>query len=199
MGGKAQKDLELKMGFPRGKKMNKLQALLIAGLLSLTSVSFATSLTSPGTVPGSLGYIDLVDDGNSAELIGGIAANSSVFYELGTSNINSGIYAIGNATQATVPYDLFYTIYNSLTFTAANIVKEGVNSIQVAIAANTPYYLQLTNKELSTSVGYGVTVSAVPVPAAGILFASALLGAGALGRRKKKAKASVVGAFARVS
>lgn len=44
-----------------------------------------------------------------------------------------------------------------------------------------------------------VSVNPVPVPAAGILFASALLGAGALGRRKKKVKASVVGAFARAS
>lgn len=44
-----------------------------------------------------------------------------------------------------------------------------------------------------------IGISTVPVPAAGILFASALFGAGALGRRKKKAKASVVGAFARAS
>lgn len=43
-------------------------------------------------------------------------------------------------------------------------------------------------------------VSAVPVPAAGILFASALLGAGALGRRKKKsANTLMVGAFTRAS
>jgi len=45
-----------------------------------------------------------------------------------------------------------------------------------------------------------VTLSTVPVPAAGILFASALLGAGVFGRRKKKAaKSEMVGAFARVS
>ena len=43
-------------------------------------------------------------------------------------------------------------------------------------------------------------VSAVPVPAAGILFASALFGLAAIGRRKKKStKASMVGVFARTS
>ena len=43
-------------------------------------------------------------------------------------------------------------------------------------------------------------VSTVPVPAAGILFASALFGAGVFGRRKKKStKTSMVGAFTRAS
>ena len=43
-------------------------------------------------------------------------------------------------------------------------------------------------------------VSIVPVPAAGILFASALFGMGVFGRRKKKSSTTVmVGAFARAS
>lgn len=44
------------------------------------------------------------------------------------------------------------------------------------------------------------TVSTVPLPAAGILFASALFGVGLFGRRKKKsAETLVVGAFTRTS
>jgi len=46
---------------------------------------------------------------------------------------------------------------------------------------------------------FDVTLSTVPVPAAGILFASALFGAGFIGRRKKKAKTAMMGAFARAS
>ncbi len=47
---------------------------------------------------------------------------------------------------------------------------------------------------------YDITISTVPVPAAGILFASALLGAGFLGRRKKKVtKSNMIGAFARAA
>ena len=42
--------------------------------------------------------------------------------------------------------------------------------------------------------------SVVPVPVAGVIFASLLFAAGSLGRRKKKSKKSVIiGAFARSS
>ena len=43
-------------------------------------------------------------------------------------------------------------------------------------------------------------ISTVPVPVAGLLFASVLFGAGVFGRRKKKSKKTlIVGAFARSS
>jgi len=52
----------------------------------------------------------------------------------------------------------------------------------------------------TSAYAHDITLSTVPVPAAGILFASALFGAGFLGRRKKKAKKSnMIGAFARTA
>ncbi len=59
----------------------------------------------------------------------------------------------------------------------------------------------VTNFDGRTSAyAHDITLSTVPVPAAGILFASALFGAGFLGRRKKKAKKSnMIGAFARTA
>ena len=191
--------------------MNKLQALLIAGLLSLASVSFATSITSSTTL-GSSGSILLVNDGNDVSLTGSLAAvgttyidpstsaliADSVFYDLTTVN-NDGL-SVGHSTLGGSPYDLTYKLFSSLNFTAANQVgTTGTNGLYLGpLIAGATYYLELSNLT-SEQVGYGVVVSAVPVPAAGILFASALFGAGALGRRKKKAKASVVGAFARAS
>ena len=61
-------------------------------------------------------------------------------------------------------------------------------------------FMDVTGDPRTDSFAYDITLSAVPVPAAGILFASALLGAGALGRRKKKAtKSNMIGAFARAA
>lgn len=69
----------------------------------------------------------------------------------------------------------------------------------VGLTGTTFEFINLVGDQGSEFYINNIGVSTVPVPAAGILFASALFGAGALGRRKKKAKASVVGAFARAS
>lgn len=73
-------------------------------------------------------------------------------------------------------------------------------SFSALIDGSQAYFLKLVG---IADANYEVNiqaVSTVPIPAAGILFASALLGAGAFGRRKKKPSATVmVGAFARAS
>ena len=61
-------------------------------------------------------------------------------------------------------------------------------------------FVDVTGATRTGDYAIDLTISTVPVPAAGILFASALFGAGALSRRKKKtAKTSMVGAFTRAS
>ena len=106
------------MKFPRGKKMGKLQALLITGLLSLTSVSFATSVscTTSTTVIGDAvdcgivasgaqaGTITLDDDGQTAIFggwMGGEADQAeTTWYEL---NVNfSGTNSYGRITNSTL-------------------------------------------------------------------------------------------------
>ena len=202
--------------------MNKLQALLIAGLLSLTSVSFASSVTfvNSGNLGNSEDDAGAVLDGAKAGTIyldnfggtavfGGDLANStesattSAYYDVVLDNSFEGLntFAFGWARNTAFPNDLTVSFFdeNGNTFNAAYeglFDPTGAGNFIVQLAANTTYRMLLTGAE---GWHYDGEISAVPVPAAGILFASALFGAGALGRRKKKAKASVVGAFARAS
>ena len=198
--------------------MNKLKALLIAGLLSLTSVSFATSLTTTTdtngnvvyTAEGARGVINLLDDGNVAQLTGDftVANGYDELYEISTVNYGSEyLMSFGRTTNSSTQGDpvniALYTgsqFYNTLGDSTSGIAATFVDASNTAFSAlldiTQNYFLLVSG---TSTYGYSVDVSAVPVPAAGILFASALFGAGALGRRKKKAKASVVGAFARAS
>jgi len=73
-------------------------------------------------------------------------------------------------------------------------------SFSTLVDGSQAYFLKLVG---IADANYEVNISAVstvPVPAAGILFASVLLGAGLYGRRKKKSTANMmVGAFTRAS
>lgn len=189
-------------GIPRGIKMNKIKALLVVALLSLSSVSNATTVTA-GTTVGSEGTINLVTNdggttlfGNFGQLIGdytdGITA--TVFYDLNVLPSDSTAISIGTSNQAS---GTIYSIFFELFEKESGILVAMGDSISAALMASTDYILQLTGQ---TGTSYTVDVAAVPVPAAGILFASALLGAGAFGRRKKKsAQNQMVGAFTRAS
>lgn len=182
--------------------MNKIKALLIAGLLSLSSVSFASSVSYiyeagyAGNNAGEFGTISL-NNGDGGATVGGIFDNTgSVYYDM---SIDAGAVAsIGSSFDITTStiHDITISIYDSLAFDAASLIATGVNSIHADLIGGVDYFLQFTGV---TGTSYNVDVAAVPIPAAGILFASVLLGAGAFGRRKKKPKASVVGAFARAS
>ena len=183
--------------------MNKLKVFLIAGLLSLTSVSFASSVVTLGDPKGigSVGTISLIN-GDSGVTLGGLFDNTgSVFYELA---INEGTFAsTGLSLDVSPPVTLFdvtisiYDTYANLIAGVGSALYSDTNNLTAALVAETNYFLQI-NGVADTS--YNVDVSAVPIPAAGILFASALLGAGVFGRRKKKSStALMVGAFARAS
>ena len=66
--------------------------------------------------------------------------------------------------------------------------------------SGTTNFTDIDGNVRTNEYAFDVTISTVPVPAAGILFASALFGAGFLGRRKKKAtKSNMIGAFARAA
>jgi len=66
--------------------------------------------------------------------------------------------------------------------------------------SGTTNYQDVTGDFRTADYAFDVTVSTVPVPAAGILFASALFGAGFIGRRKKKAtQSNMIGAFTRTA
>ena len=183
--------------------MNKLKALLIAGLLSLTSVSFASSVSYiydagyAGANAGEFGTISL-NQGDGGVTVGGIFdATGSAYYDM---SLDAGaVAAIGKSFDITTGslFDVTISIFDSLAFDAASLIATGVNSLNADLIGGADYFLQFTGV-IDTS--YNVDVAAVPVPAAGILFASALLGAGAFGRRKKKsANTSMVGAFTRAS
>lgn len=183
--------------------MSKLKVLLIIGMLSLASVSFASSVVTLGDPNGigSVGNISLMN-GDSGVTLGGLFDESgSVFYEL---TINGGALSVaGMSFDITPPITLFdveisiYDTYTNLLAGVDSALYSNTNNLNAALTAGTNYFLQL-NGEADTS--YNVDVSAVPVPAAGVLFASALLGLGAYGRRKKKSStAVVVGAFTRAS
>ncbi len=183
--------------------MNKLKALLIAGLLSLTSVSFASSISYiydagyAGANAGEFGAISLIQ-GDGGVTVGGIFDTSgTTYYDLTLDN--GEVASIGQSFDVStgIISDITISIFDSLTFDAASLVATGINSLSAILNGGSTYYLQFAGM---TDTSYNVDVAAVPVPAAGILFASALLGAGAFGRRKKKsAKTSMVGAFTRAS
>ena len=187
--------------------MNKLKALLIAGLLSLTSVSFASTVSfndDPNTwtgTTGAEGSISLVNNDGGVTVGGFLRDTGGDFWDLSTDSGSLAAIALEldvtpTASTGNVVIALYDTLANmAIGLTAA--LDYGTNSLYTSLSGGTNYLLAFTG-EIGTS--YNADVSAVPVPAAGILFASALLGAGALGRRKKKsAKTSMVGAFTRAS
>lgn len=104
-----------------------------------------------------------------------------------------------------------YLYKDDITNTGAGFFDESIDtlvasasglsaSFSALIDGSQAYFLKLVG---IVDANYEVNINAVstvPVPAAGILFASALLGAGLYGRRKKKSSANLmVGAFTRAS
>ena len=179
--------------------MKKLKVLLVASLLSLAPVSFASTL-SVGDYAGdsitTIGTIildstnDVVDNVNGAYTAAGEKDLWAVDLQL-----DATVLSVGDITYGNLDPILEYRMFSDEDL-LNQVGGTGINHLTVDSLTAGIYYLELTSGGAGT---YNVHVSAVPVPAAGILFASALFGAGIFGRRKKKAKTSVVGAFARAS
>ena len=193
------------------KLINKM--LIAVGLLAMSSVGFASSVTASSFV-GAEGDINLVGtndtvgfSGNFADL-GDPMLHDSVYYGLTVTTDASAISAARSVVfdSGFIPTfgDIFLSIFvdddGTSGFNAGtdSVLIDGMNSLAGFILnSGTQYFLQLTGP---SNTGYTGTISTVPVPAAGILFASALFGAGFLGRRKKKAtKSNMIGAFARAA
>ena len=218
----------------------------MVGLLSLTSVSFASTISytaeyeagsgdaqsqvasgnkagkvtldhtdASAVCVGNMGSWDSTTGlagpiADSTRVSGSTNGTASVWYELVINY--TGVTSWGSATNTAGSNPGL--IYNFFEYLGGDGDPATTNDTDIAAhyATTSSFSTQSGNFLLNLAQGtymleligeadrrYDVQVAAVPVPAAGILFASALFGAGALGRRKKKAKASVVGAFARAS
>lgn len=190
--------------------MNVIKKLLLAAsLLAISSVGFASTVTIGGGSPGSFGSI-LVDNGSPANIFTGTGSGTK-FYDLRAAldtQVNfvaSATKASSNPTEQLVTINLYQDtggmagVFDTDTLlatdTSFNAAFSWFLSATIGMVENL-YFLEFITTPES---GLSAEISAVPVPAAGILFASALFGAGFLGRRKKKAKTAVMGAFARAA
>ncbi len=190
------------------KLINKM--MMAFGLFAISSIGFASSVT-PSAISGAVGDITLVGTSDTVSFSGNFAditaPTDSVFYGLTVSD-TAGVVAGARSVvfdSSFVPTfgdillsiitdggdGIFGSADDSLLLSATNSLSNFI------LNAGTQYFLELTGP---SNTGYSGTISTVPVPAAGVLFASALFGAGFLGRRKKKAiKSNMVGAFARAA
>lgn len=186
--------------------MNNVIKVVMVCLLTFSSASMASSYSTTTTVSDAKGTFTLLNDNNVAFDAGVLSASNgySVFYEV----LNGGsqdAFAIGHGAgiynrDVTLTYSLFSDYSVDATtgdITLLNEMSSNTGSLLFSLVGYQTAYLQVSADE---QVGYSVTVSAVPVPAAGVLFATLLLSAGAVGRRKKKsANTLMVNAFTRTS
>jgi len=185
--------------------MNTIQKLLAVGLLAVSSVGFASSVAI--STVGGVGDINLIGTNDTVNFSGNFAdtgSPNSVFYGL-TVSADAGAVAAARSVVFPGPTfgDVLLEIFTDDDMTAGftmgdSLVVSGINALSnFTLMSGIQYFLQLTGP---SNTGYSGSISTVPVPAAGILFASALFGAGFLGRRKKKASKTVMmGTFARAS
>ncbi|RFA29354.1 hypothetical protein CAI21_09800 [Alkalilimnicola ehrlichii] len=136
------------------------------------------------------GNIDLGIGGDSVNFAGKLNDGTTDYWLLNVAGSQ------GTATNYTTTYntagaavDLFH--WDSSTNELGSLIASGVETgaggggaveftLQAFLAAGS-YVLRITGDQ---GTSYAGTVSAVPLPGAAILFASALFGAGVLGRRR---------------
>jgi len=195
--------------------MKKMKNLLVAiSLMAVSSTAMAMSTFTAGTEAGSSGLLTIVEGADPLTVTGGFGLGfpNNSFEEMGTpllfnyyelvieaADSDSHLMAISDVTTLGQNSGLWFSLFED---NAAGILTNQIGStvgggISAMLAVGTTYYLKLSG---DAGEAYAVNVSAVPVPAAGILFASALFGAGALARRKKKAtQSNMIGAFTRAA
>jgi len=192
--------------------MKAIKNLIVAStLLMVSSIGFASTVSPIGSTLGSEGTISLTTDGDNASIGGFFAGELDLnipvthFYDLnvaGESNVMAGAtsFHFSPLTFIDATLSVFQAGIDGMFFGSVDdtLIATGTGSlIAFGLLATENYYLAITGAQ---GTSYNGDVSAVPVPAAGILFASALFGAGALSRRKKKAaKSNMIGAFARAA
>jgi len=191
-----------------------MRVIIAACLLGASSLSVASPIQIFDTAGNaSLGSLFLANgdsnviSGSFPDIAGDSTSLSSVFYDFrlqSSVGVNAGarnivlaqealaLLAVGEITLSIFEDNGFFVnVFDPID----ELLYTGVNSVSALLSSDTLYFLQLTGINGTDFTG---EISAVPVPAAGILFASVLLGLGAIGRRKKKiAKTALVSVFAR--
>ena len=177
------------------KLMKTIKNLIIAiGLMAFSATSFAMTMV-PGTGSTTVEDFTLTASTNDFASFSGEAPYVSPLYYGITLTEDSRVHAEGQSSFGDIAIGL--TILDDMGMALAGV--SGLGILDGILEAGS-YFLQLDIADNSISYSGGIQVSAVPVPAAGILFASALFGAGFLGRRKKKAtQSNMIGAFARAA
>jgi len=198
--------------------MKTMKNLLVAiSLMAASSTAMAMSTFNPsGSETGSNGILNVVQGDaplHFGDFFGALNDTTFVdtdpvvnglvfqFYELNVTgpSTTSNIYSVSDATTLEQDSGLWFSIWTTNTggLLGGRITDVVGGGITAMLDVGTTYYLKLSGDQFEA---YSAEISAVPVPAAGILFASALFGAGALSRRKKKAtKSNMIGAFARAA
>ena len=203
--------------------------IVALGLMSFSVIGQAGLITMPGPgfvgTTDSLGTISLIGDAPLTNFGDNFVASLDVFYDVALDvssfvsiSVSSSVQGIPFSDPKDVSIELFQSngdgLFNmldgpSIASDATNPAIIAANMIDSALILN--MFLDATSNYFLRIIGVDPTAtydvaaiavlppSEVPVPAAGILFASALFGAGFLGRRKKKAKTAVMGAFARAA
>lgn len=179
-----------------------MKSLLVAiALMSLSSVSYASTV-SASSIAGSAGSISLTTDGDIVTVGALFDDTGSAFYDVTLED--TGLLTSIGLSLDVYPFAIYdidfsiYSAYDSVAETFSGLLASGTNYVNSVLSGGPTYYLLLEGVSGSS---YNVDISAVPVPAAGIMFATALLGVGVFGRRKKKSnkKTLMVGAFTRAS
>ena len=174
----------------------------------------------------SLGTISLIGDAPLTNFGDNFVASLDVFYDVALDVSSFVSFSVSSSIQDipfSDPKDVSILLYQSdsngvfnppfadglLDSDATNSALIDANIVDSALILNifldaaNDYFLRIIGVDSTATYDVAAIAvlppSEVPVPAAGILFASALFGAGFLGRRKKKAKTAVMGAFARAA
>jgi len=151
----------------------------------------AASATMASTLPAFDGTLNVTIGGPAQNFGGSILEGETADNWL--VNVGpSGSHGLTTAASVTFSsgttsmslYNWTGEVLGSLIGTVSAAVQPGSLTLAAVLDAGS-YVLQIAGPE---GTGYGGAVSAVPLPGAALLFGSALLGAGAL-RRKKSAAA----------
>jgi hypothetical protein len=114
------------------------------------------------------------------------------------NDVNPGTVAF--SLNSPVAYSFSYSLCTNVACTAPSIIdslsgiRTGLLSLTASLVANTTYYLQfafnsLTSQNVAYSLNVSYQVAATPIPAALLLFVSALGGLGFAGYRRRKLSA----------
>ena len=199
------------------KKMNKIKALLIAGMMGFTMIAHAVTVdpSAADTLYVSIDGAVVQTDPARFDTTGETFFNV-IFDSVGTASAVGSSFDINFSTLSAeiLPVEAYLYKDDTSGSVGTGTIGKFDESLDLLVASATglsasfsaiidggqAYFLKLvgvSNAIYDVKIG---AVSTVPVPAAGILFASALFGVGVFGRRKKKSSATLmVGAFARAS